>query len=1402
MLRCIRRCVNYAQLGAAVIASTLMVAGVASADSSICDSVFVGDLNGDKKVTIADFTVFAELRNAGGYSTCADFTRDGVLNDADGTVLAKLVEFNTSQINGGNQFRVPNITLNELRLGVPSTSTPLQQRYIELRIPQDQFPTNYSWNGTLPEGYTIVLIGRSTTDQGITDQGVVLRTIDLTGLEFQRDGLSAGYALILQEQPVPGPTVFNLPTPNIPKMRTPDLDLTAPSSIPIGDIASRNITVLLTYRRPASIVPPYEPVATLPSPGSDLDTGDGCRLATRATVGTVGPPPWDVIIDAVSLRRSPTNIDSFGCNYCPLDTYGVGPIDADDSAGTDLKCPLHGWRCEALPGNADEGMWRALSQQPAFGVDTPGRLNRNCAATTPFCGESDAGNCAAAHTTAACNDAACCSAVCEIDPNCCVAAWDTGCVTHAATVCFECGGAGAGDCFAESDLPYCDDSACCELVCAADATCCVNSWDSTCVARARQDCLSCGDTVGTCFVEHTLPYCDNAECCETVCASEPSCCTQSWDAVCVELAIAECEALGCGSPNAGECCLSHSTPYCNDATCCDLVCAADPFCCEARWDLACAFLALEGCSSITCVCGDPVSPDCFTVHGAPGCSNQACCDTVCVYDTFCCVVSWDAACVGGADVRCAENPACQGSPFNPVFGSCYLPHAGTVGCDDPNCCDEVCFLDSRCCNTAWDIDCAKLATVECNGCGDLASGSCFSVHGLPTCSDGVCCEIVCAADSVCCEVTWDFACVELAVGGCSGAVEACGSDTLRSCFVASTAVGCADTKCCELICTTIDPSCCELGWDAICVRMAVQGCDPPAGSEGGDGDCLQVHITRSCANEACAAAVCSVEPSCCQSGWDERCVEIAYGICIAPNTCPGEGSCFDSHQSPGCSDPYCCNVVCGVDPDCCTNRWDGQCATLADNLCEKQEVDWQCPCVGSCFVEHADSPGCDEGSCCAAVCVQIPGCCVDGWDLSCAELARSICCGTIGCDSGCNGSCLIPHETPYCEDPYCCEAVCQIEPFCCEIIWDGFCATLAEERCATSCGSPEAPSCFTDHYTPGCSDFDCCAIVCAKDDYCCNYEWDPKCVDMAVAECDLPTCGDDGLGDCCTIHNGPWCADTQCCTQVCAQDAFCCQVEWDSTCVQLTYEFNSCGCKLECGDPCAYTCCEAHFGPACNDAACCTIVCASDQYCCDVSWDSVCASMAREHCYAEDEACPLLCGAANGGSCCTQHPLGGCNDEACCESVCGIDFYCCQVQWDFTCVELVAAECDPDLCAGESCGSSTAGSCYDEHTNPFCNDFKCCNSVCSYDESCCITAWDAACVELAQALCTAFQGDGPTSPPPGEKPNQFKPATRPDRGVPPAGKPRDPRGIRGPLPAGTKPLLPAAPKGASVKPSK
>ncbi|MBL9147603.1 MAG: hypothetical protein JNM94_02810 [Phycisphaerae bacterium] len=59
--------------------------------------------------------------------------------------------------------------------------------------------------------------------------------------------------------------------------------------------------------------------------------------------------------------------------------------------------------------------------------------------------------------------------------------------------------------------------------------------------------------------------------------------------------------------------------------------------------------------------------------------------------------------------------------------------------------------------------------------------------------------------------------------------------------------------------------------------------------------------------------------------------------------------------------------------------------------------------------------------------------------------------------------------------------------------------------------------------------------------------------------------------------------------------------------------------------------------------------------------------------------------------------------------------------------------------AGDSdCGTGTSNECDVVNGTPGCNDWACCNIVCLTDATCCATAWDAGCVDLAVSQCGYF----------------------------------------------------------------
>lgn len=109
------------------------------------------------------------------------------------------------------------------------------------------------------------------------------------------------------------------------------------------------------------------------------------------------------------------------------------------------------------------------------------------------------------------------------------------------------------------------------------------------------------------------------------------------------------------------------------------------------------------------------------------------------------------------------------------------------------------------------------------------------------------------------------------------------------------------------------------------------------------------------------------------------------------------------------------------------------------------------------------------------------------------------------CNSGATGPCDEEHATPGCIITECCDEVCWIDCLCCEDTWDYFCTQLQEDVCGgLSCPGPQPCSQISD--TPGCSDQTCCRISCDHDWYCCYIEWDQSCVELSASVCNREPC--------------------------------------------------------------------------------------------------------------------------------------------------------------------------------------------------------------------------------------------------------------------------------------------------------
>ncbi|MEZ4266201.1 MAG: hypothetical protein R3F39_07465 [Myxococcota bacterium] len=302
--------------------------------------------------------------------------------------------------------------------------------------------------------------------------------------------------------------------------------------------------------------------------------------------------------------------------------------------------------------------------------------------------------------------------------------------------------------------------------------------------------------------------------------------------------------------------------------------------------------------------------------------------------------------------------------------------------------------------------------------------------------------------------------------------------------------GCEDPDVTDCVCA-LDPFCCAVAWDAICVDEAINDCGTvcdPGGPVCGDGTCDGGEDCGTCADDCGACATCG----------DGICGNTPGEAC---DTCPSDcGSC--------CGDGVCDPAG---DEDCATCEADcGACAACGDGIC------------GNTPGEACDTCPSDCGSCCGdGVCVSTQGedCSSCPSDCgACAICGDEICGNSPGEDcNSCPGDCGacascgdgVCGNTPG-EDCSTCAADCGA---CCG---DGVCnAAIGEDCvvCEADCGA-----CCGDGVCDGTVGEDCasCASDCGA---CCG---DGTC-DASVGE-DCGTCTDD-CGACPSPFNGTYAGD-------------------------------------------------------------------------------------------------------------------------------------------------------------------------------------------------------------------------------------------------------------------------------------
>ncbi len=563
------------------------------------------------------------------------------------------------------------------------------------------------------------------------------------------------------------------------------------------------------------------------------------------------------------------------------------------------------------------------------------------------------------------------------------------------------------------------------------------------------------------------------DCDDTDCAFDPNCvggsevCDDGIDndgdglADCDD--ILDCQAFPGCDYGGGDCCSDNGSAGCEDDLGEDCVCAADPFCCEVTWDAICADVYENTCGA-SCD-GDP-EIDCANNVDDDNDGLIDCDDADCFADPNCLLPSTETSCADGIDndndglidcddADCLLDPACL-PPSSEVCDDGLDNDAdGFVDCDDSDC-----ILDAAC--DAGDGEC------------------CAPGNGSPGCDDELGEDCVCAQDPFCCNVQWDGICADLYENQCGGActgTEICdnGIDDDQDGFID-----------CDDVDSVNDPNCIAPGVELICNN----GVD-----DDGDGDV------------DCSDSDCALDPNCqvpstetdCGDGLDNDAdgdIDCDDGDCTFDAACDaGDGDCCTANGTPGCVDEPGEDCVCALDPFCCSNQWDGLCASAYQNQCGGS-------CTGTEVCDNLlDDDGDGDADCDDSDCIGDPNCVVPSTETDCTNGIDDDQDGSIDCD---DPDCVL--------DPSC--NVPPVETSCIDGIdndADGL-TDCNDSDCATfpGCLNPPEANCANgiDDDADGLTD--CNDSDCATDPNCANGEFD--CADGIDNDGDgLVDCDD---GDC------------------------------------------------------------------------------------------------------------------------------------------------------------------------------------------------------------------------------------------------------------------------------------------------
>jgi subtilisin-like proprotein convertase family protein len=537
---------------------------------------------------------------------------------------------------------------------------------------------------------------------------------------------------------------------------------------------------------------------------------------------------------------------------------------------------------------------------------------------------------------------------------------------------------GLGDCCADNGTPGCDDVDCCNLICdLIDPFCCDSFWDSLCAGAAQTNCgdlcaivgcpLDCppdaldegepcgSDTNGGC--NSVPPVFTVADCGDTFCGT-------SWALGGTRDTDWYLVAHG-GGPISGI--LTSQFPGT-----CFIVDGIDNCAPAVIGAIGCA----DQCANIAAASAD-VGPGNYVVFVSPGdCAGGG------IFDGIPCgsgandyviEITCEVVPPCQSDDDCPPGQECIDGECVPISVSCDCPPDGLeegepCGSDTNGGCNSSppVFTNASCgdtyCGTGWaaggtrDTDWYLVAHGGGLISGILASnfpGTCFIVDGIDACAPVVVGDIGCGEN--CANINVASAdlpagnyVVFVAPGDCAGGGIfdgiPCGGGnndyvlSIECLFVppCQSDDDCPPGQVCIDGTCVIPPPTNDLCSDAIALDV------PSGGSAQVSGTTIDSTFddVGTCGTSNTAPGVwysvigngnSILADTCAGASYDTK-ISVFCGDC--PDGGGGGSDCCEANGTPGCDDPECEALICGMDSFCCDVAWDSICADAANEFCE------------------------------------------------------------------------------------------------------------------------------------------------------------------------------------------------------------------------------------------------------------------------------------------------------------------------------------------------------------------------------------------------------------------------------------------------------------------------------------